>query len=296
MIALEPSFLSKKVLFEKELSLSIKDLCEKNTLRDACEYALMNGGKRFRPLIVQSLGDALCPGSHITKAALAIEYFHTASLIADDLPCMDDDRIRRDKPSLHVAFGETIALLASYALISEAYKKIHEAGVAIKSQNLPFAYLGPQICFKAFEVASSSSGLSGATLGQYYDLFPKTNSLTHLEKTIDLKTITLFRSAFSFGWLFGGGDLKQMPLIERLAHHFGFSFQMMDDVLDLDQDAETSKLKNLAWVLGKEKVLLLIEKEMGSFKEISRSLGIYTPEISMMVDLLMDYAFTSSKT
>jgi geranylgeranyl diphosphate synthase type II len=180
LILCETSFLSKKELFEKELALSIEALCEKNTLRDACEYALMNGGKRFRPLIVQSIGEALCPGAHITKAALAIEYFHTASLIADDLPCMDNDSIRRNKPSLHVAFGETIALLASYALISEAYKKIHEAGLAIESQNLPFASLGAQICFKAFEVASSSSGLSGATLGQYYDLFPKTNSLTHL--------------------------------------------------------------------------------------------------------------------
>jgi geranylgeranyl diphosphate synthase type II len=145
-------------------------------------------------------------------------------------------------------------------------------------------------------VASDSSGLKGATLGQFYDLFPRSNELNHLEKIIELKTITLFRSAFCFGWLFGGGGMDRLEMVSDLSYHFGLAFQVMDDLLDIDQDLENQNHKNFAIVLGKERAIDLVEGEVSLFQEMARSLGIYTPEISLMTDMLLSYAFASSKT
>ena len=108
---------------EQEIAKSIVAFGEKTKLRDACEYALTNGGKRFRPLIVLLIAEALGHGMNVYPSALSVEFFHTASLIADDLPCMDNDDERREKPSLHKVYGESIALLASYALITQHLKK-----------------------------------------------------------------------------------------------------------------------------------------------------------------------------
>src|SRR5689334_6318506 len=106
---------------EQEIARSILCFGEKTKLRDACEYAITNGGKRFRPLIVLLIAEALGNGLNVYEAALSVEFFHTSSLIADDLPCMDNDDERRDKPSTHKVYGESIALLASYALITAAF-------------------------------------------------------------------------------------------------------------------------------------------------------------------------------
>jgi geranylgeranyl diphosphate synthase type II len=102
----------------------------KSKLRDACEYALMNGGKRLRPAIVFMTAEALGFEVDVTQAALSIEYFHTASLVADDLPCMDDDDERRSKPSVHKAFGESEAILVSYALIAQCSGCLEKAATA----------------------------------------------------------------------------------------------------------------------------------------------------------------------
>src|SRR3989344_7419672 len=113
---------------EEDLRHSIEKLGEKNGLRDACEYALTNGGKRLRPIFVLMIADAIGEGLDAMPAALGVEFFHTASLIADDLPCMDDDDTRRSRPSLHKAFGESVAILASYTLIAAGYGAIYENG------------------------------------------------------------------------------------------------------------------------------------------------------------------------
>src|SRR5271156_3490863 len=98
--------------YQQQIVKCIQDnmaaLGPRNKLRDACEYALMNGGKRMRPAIVLMMAKALGYGADVSQAALCIEYFHTASLVADDLPCMDDDDIRRNKPSIHKKYGEAV--------------------------------------------------------------------------------------------------------------------------------------------------------------------------------------------
>jgi len=110
--------------FEKALKKSIPSFGVKNQLRDAVEYSLFSGGKRLRPIIVLMVGEALKKGFDVTYSALSVEFFHTASLIADDLPSMDNDTQRRDKPTLHKAFPESVAILASYTLISSGYEML----------------------------------------------------------------------------------------------------------------------------------------------------------------------------
>ena len=127
---------------EQEIARSILCFGEKTKLRDACEYALTNGGKRFRPLIVILIAEALGNGLNVFEAALSVEFFHTASLVADDLPCMDNDDERRDKPSLHKVYGEAIALLASYALITAAFEKIY-SNVSVMRESPPPFFVNP---------------------------------------------------------------------------------------------------------------------------------------------------------
>ncbi len=246
----------------------------KTELRDAIEYAFKNGGKRFRPAIVYLVADALGKKWDVTDAALAVEYFHTASLIADDLPCMDDDDMRRDHPSTHKVYGEATAILATYALIAAGYDRIRLNGQKLNQEALiPLAV----------ENATFNTGIFGATGGQYGDLFPaELNEATVLD-VIDKKTGTLFEISFVFGWLFGGGDLSQLELVKRAARHFGRAFQISDDFLDLAQDE--GKL-NFPGVVGCEKAAHLLFEELSALKEALKKLRLDSPELLTLVTLI----------
>ena len=121
-----------KQYIEQKLRESVEQLGDKNPLRDACEYAFLNGGKRFRPALVLMIAKGIGFEADVSQAALGIEFFHTASLIADDLPCMDNDEERRHKPTTHRIYGESTALLATYALISAGYACLAKNGNIIK--------------------------------------------------------------------------------------------------------------------------------------------------------------------
>ncbi|MBI3237198.1 MAG: polyprenyl synthetase family protein [Chlamydiales bacterium] len=218
---------------EQEIAKSIVAFGEKTKLRDACEYALTNGGKRFRPLIVLFIAEALGHGLNVYPAALSVEFFHTASLIADDLPCMDNDEERRDKPSLHKVYGESIALLASYALITAAFEKIHVNGSIMREASPPFSQFSDKACVLALESASYCSGILGATGGQFFDLFPPNQHLETIKQVIYKKTVTLFEVSFVLGWVFGGGDITKLERVKKAAYHFGMAFQTADDLGDL---------------------------------------------------------------
>ena len=201
------NFFSYRDKVEQEIAKSIVSLGNKTKLRDACEYALTNGGKRFRPLIVLMVAEALGKGLNVNDAALSVEFFHTASLIADDLPCMDNDDERREKPSVHKVYGETIALLASYALIIAAFEKIHSNSKVMRESSTPYSGSSDKVCVIALESASSCAGIQGATGGQFMDIFPPYLNLEVIKQVIYQKTITLFEVSFIFGWIFGGGVL-----------------------------------------------------------------------------------------
>ena len=277
---------------EQEIAKSISFLGEKNKLRDACEYALTNGGKRFRPLIVLMIGDALGNNLNVTEAALSVEYFHTASLIVDDLPCMDNDDERRDKPSVHKVYGETIALLASYALITSAFQKIHKNSLVLLEAGEPFASFSDKACSIALECASHCSGILGATGGQFLDLFPPSYSLDVMKKLIYQKTVTLFEGSFVFGWLFGGGDVAELPDVKKCAYHFGMAFQIADDLGDIQQDERNQRDLNIARILGKTRAYASFEEEMREMQKLIKKLRLDTPSFKKMADMLQLLAAT----
>ncbi|MCB1110483.1 MAG: polyprenyl synthetase family protein [Chlamydiia bacterium] len=269
--------------FEEHLEKNILRLGDQNKLRDACEYALMNGGKRVRPLIVMMVAEALGNDLPVLEACLSVEYFHTASLIADDLPCMDNDDFRRNKPALHKMFGETVAVLASYALISAGYEKIFHAVQVLAEQKAPFCEEAESCCVVALDAATRCAGMSGAVGGQFKDLFPKDHSKEEVLDVIYKKTVTLFEIAFEFGWVFGGGAHQQLDDVRKAAYHFGMAFQIWDDIGDIDQDGEGSI--NIVHVLGESAAQQRLEKEIELFSQQMEKLGIWTPEFQQTVAL-----------
>jgi geranylgeranyl diphosphate synthase, type II len=255
---------------EKGMKEAIEKMGEKSRLRDACEYALTSGGKRLRPILVLMIAEALGHGLDVLPVALGVEFFHTASLIADDLPCMDNDNFRRGIPSLHKQFGESVALLASYTLIAAGYGTIHE-NREILQKNHSFGSRANEAAVLCLEAATRCAGLQGATNGQFLDLYPPDQSLATLRKTMTQKTGTLFEIAFVFGWLFGGGDVKQLYTVRKAAHHLGLAFQMQDDLQD---DAKT--------ILSK----MSFEEEMALLEVELRALNLYTEPFKMLLGRL----------
>jgi geranylgeranyl diphosphate synthase type II len=280
---------------EQEIAKSILCFGEKTKLRDACEYALTTSGKRFRPLIVIFVAEALGNGLNVYESALAVEFFHTASLIADDLPCMDNDDERREKPSLHKVYGEAIALLASYALITAAFEKIHSNAMVMQDSGAPFSHFSDKACTLALESATFCAGILGATGGQFLDLFPPNQNLDTIKQVIYKKTVTLFEVSFVFGWLFGGGDVSKLEKVKRAAYHFGLAFQIADDLGDLLQDEKKQREISIARLIGKERGLLLFDEEMRHFRAELLELGLLTPSFEKMCDILIRYAIENSK-
>lgn len=271
---------------EAELSKSILFLGEKNKLRDACEYALTNGGKRLRAALVMMVADAIGNDLDVTCVAVGAEYFHTSSLIADDLPCMDDDNERRNKPSTHKVFGEAVALLASYALLTKGFEKIHENYEIMKASGFPYKQEPSVICAEILKLISQNAGISGATGGQFMDLFPANRSLDSVKELIYKKTVTLFECSFISGWLSGGGDMDRLPLVKKASYHLGMAFQVADDLGDMEQDKKNACLTNVALLIGKERALDLYQGEIASYLATIKELRIDSSAMLSVVDLL----------
>lgn len=262
---------------EEALRQSIERMGRKAILRDACEYALSSGGKRLRPLLVLSIAEALGFGLDVMPAALGVEYFHTASLIADDLPCMDDDALRRGRPTLHKAFPESAALLASYALIAEGYGTIAESAKSLK-KDPRFAKEAEKRSLLCLEVVTRSAGLQGATQGQFLDLFGKGSDFEEFLEIVSMKTSSLFEVAFVFGWVFGGGDLSKIDRLRRGARHLGMAFQIADDLEDVDHP----KGSNVVKFKGKEEAEKLFQRERALFQDHLGALSLWTPRFQAL--------------
>lgn len=194
----------------------------------ASRYSLLNGGKRIRPFILTEFY-TLCGGNDdcAMNFAAALEMIHTYSLIHDDLPCMDNDDIRRGKPSCHKQFGESTALLAGDSLLTEAFN------FASKTIGID-----PQKIIKAITVLASASGISGMIGGQIIDLDGEVNGLsdtTRLEM-YRLKTGALIKAAAQIGCILAGGDENMESAAVRYGENLGIAFQIIDDILDAEGD------------------------------------------------------------
>ena len=186
------------------LQKAIRKMGEGDVLHEAVKYALLNGGKRLRPVLALAIAESLLSkkgakaGPLILPAALAVEYFHTASLVADDLPCMDDDDLRRSKPSVHKVYGESLALLASYALIASGFAALAEVTRNLMQSSLPHASNAAFLGILALENATFNTGLQGATGGQLLDLYPPDLSLSTLREVVQKKTSSLLKLLLSW--------------------------------------------------------------------------------------------------
>lgn len=265
-----------KARIEVGIAHAVEKMGEKNRLRDACEYALTNGGKRLRPLIVLMVAEALGQSLEVLPAALSVEFFHTASLIADDLPCMDNDDMRRGRFSLHKAFSEDVAILASYTLIAAGYGGIAENGRKMEAHPEFASQAGKVVTF-CLNAATQYAGMR-ATHGQFLDLYPTDESLATFKKIVEMKTSALFEVSFLFGWLFGGGSLDAVEEIKRCGAHLGMAFQVADDLDDEDQ-------KGMRFC-GREEALALFEQEIFSFRKALKNLGLWTPSFQELFFLL----------
>ena len=202
-------------------------------LHDAMRYSTLGGGKRVRSMLVFAAGElALAAPERLDVAASAVEMIHAYSLIHDDLPCMDDDVLRRGKPTCHVEFDEATALLAGDALQSLAFQLLAEHALAPD----PKAQLE---MLRLFALACGSRGMAG---GQAIDLdaVGRTLTLPELEFMHILKTGALIRASVLLGAHCGAGlAVAELDRLDRYGKCVGLAFQVVDDVLDEEGDAAT---------------------------------------------------------
>ena len=194
---------------------------------EAMRYSLLAGGKRIRPIILLEFYK-LCGGKDdcAYNFACAIEMIHTCSLIHDDMPCMDDDDLRRGVPSCHKQYGEDIALLAGDNLLSEAF------GICAKTLGLPEDRI-----VKAIAYLSSAIGTAGMIGGQVIDIGDRIEDEQLLFKMYSLKTCALIRASAVCGVILAGGSEREIALAENYSENLGLGFQIIDDLLDECGDA-----------------------------------------------------------
>ena len=198
-------------------------------LHDAMRYATLEGGKRVRPLLAFAAGEwAGADPARVEIAACAVELIHAYSLVHDDMPCMDDDVLRRGKPTVHVEYDQATALLVGDALQTLAFQLLAEHRLADDP--------GSQLeMVRTLALASGSRGMAG---GQAVDLEStgKALSQAELEFMHLRKTGALIGAAVRLGALCGGGC---PPALEQYAHRIGLAFQVVDDVLDAEASTAT---------------------------------------------------------
>ena len=203
-------------------------------LHEAMHYAVMNGGKRIRPLLVYTSGEALqIDTEQLTPAAAAIELLHCFSLVHDDLPSMDDDNLRRGQPSVHIAFNEATAILAADALQSLAFH-ILAVDPAYRNQNNVPANL--------ISLLAQAAGTNGMSGGQALDLAAEGQALdqSELEHIYRLKTGKLRRACvLSVVCIAPSVSLEKRQLLERFIDAMGLAFQIKDDILDVEGHTKT---------------------------------------------------------
>jgi len=224
-------------------------------LLDAMRHAAIGGGKRLRPLLVYASADLFgVPRSWSLRAGLAVECIHVHSLIHDDLPCMDDDELRRGKPTVHVAFDEATAVLAGDSLLALAFDILCDR--ATHSSAEVRSELAKELAF-----AAGSSGMAG---GQMLDLraFETTHDLEAIARLQRLKTGAIITWSVEAGAILGGASVEQRLSLRGYAQNLGLAFQIADDLLDVEGDpAIVGKRLQKDASQGKETFLSLLGKE-----------------------------------
>jgi geranylgeranyl diphosphate synthase type II len=238
-------------------------------LYDAMAYGLLSGGKRIRPILVLTVGKIFRVSEKtLMPTACAIEFIHTYSLIHDDLPAMDDDDLRRGKPTTHKAFGEAVAILAGDALLTQAME-------VLVSQNYH-----PVISKKLISEITSAIGAKGMVGGQVLDLhFTQDISKTApnpdnkaYARMLEMKTAALIKASVCCGGIIAKCSKKMLGRLEAYGQHIGLAFQLKDDALDYPILVRTKYLNKAKNTISRAKLAL---KPLGKKSELLEALADY---------------------
>ena len=231
-----------------------------NTLSEAMRYSSIEGGKRLRPfLLVKSANLFNVPFQQSIRVAAAVELIHCYSLVHDDLPAMDDDDLRRGKPTNHKVFGEATAILAGNALLTLAFESLNKPDRGIE------AGIRCQLSQKLAEAA----GMKGLVGGQILDIGSENHILNESEisQLQQLKTGALFRFSAEAGVLLGSGEAEDLRALSNYADALGMAFQITDDLLDVEgQQEKPGKRTRKDGVAGKATFVSLLGVESARTK------------------------------
>lgn len=229
-MSIELGLAQKKEAVNRELDhiLSYGD----SLLHKAMRYAVLEGGKRFRPLLLLSAGEEFGVRSKdALPFACAVELIHNYSLVHDDLPSMDDDELRRGKPTCHKVYGSNVALLAGDALLTLAFEIMASARLEGSSETKKE---------QAIAELGQFAGTEGMIGGQLLDitLTPETISSELFDELILKKTAALITVSVRIGAILGAADKSRMEALTQFGRHIGLAFQTKDDLLDAAEDAQ----------------------------------------------------------
>ncbi|NLD35614.1 MAG: polyprenyl synthetase family protein [Desulfatiglans sp.] len=201
-----------------------------NVLQESVNYSLFSGGKRVRPLFCFLVGELFgVPKEKLITTACALEMIHTSSLIMDDLPHMDDGKVRRGKPANHMVFGQDVSALASIGLLTRAYE------IVLNDPELP-----DDKKTKVVSRLARTVGINGLVGGQFVDLKfsnEETDAAT-LDYIHTYKTASLFASSGVTAAIIGDANDAEISALETYAKNLGFAFQILDDLLDVEGNSE----------------------------------------------------------
>jgi geranylgeranyl diphosphate synthase type II len=202
-----------------------------STIADAMVYSVMAGGKRLRPVLCLAAAETVGGRSEdAINTAVAIELIHTYSLIHDDLPAMDDDVLRRGKPTCHVAYDEATAILAGDALLTLAFQMLasQEGAADVPAERR----------LQVIHAVAAAAGYDGMIGGQMADIDSEGSriDLSRLEQLHLMKTGALIKAAVTTGGILGGGTSEQIRHLYQFAQNIGLAFQIIDDILNVEGD------------------------------------------------------------
>ncbi len=229
---------TKRELVDRKLDSLLKYFPKSITpLEESIRYSVLSGGKRLRPILMIASTEAFAGKDEtVLPIACALEMIHTYSLIHDDLPCMDDDSLRRGVPTNHNVYGEAVAILAGDALLTDAFNLVIKEGLS--------AGIRPKILVEVVAELSHAAGSNGMIRGQAIDLALEginDVSVDQVEKMHLLKTGALIEVAVIIGAKLGGASDKEIKKLSTYAKSLGLAFQIMDDVLDVEGGKDTGK-------------------------------------------------------
>ena len=231
MFDLQEYLQTKSAVVNGALEKIIDEFHQGDTIHDAMRYSLLAGGKRIRPILCLAATEAAHgnPADALT-AACAMEMIHTYSLIHDDLPAMDDDQVRRGKPTCHIAFDEATAILAGDALLTLAFEILASAS----SNN----GLKADQWLRVIRIIANAAGSRGMIRGQMLDISAEGHRLVaeDLKAMHALKTGALIEAALHCGALIAGADKVQLRFLNVYARNIGLAFQVADDILNVEGD------------------------------------------------------------